>query len=216
MNNKQHLYRAKSKKKPKHWVHGNLLVPTELSSGYFIVSKHEELPAIAIAIDYETPWGQLLSAQIPFGTPILCAAVEIDPATIGIYTGHKDKNGKLIFTGDLIKLAAPLLSELLYIVEQDETGEYMLMLDDGSGLLSGVDLGIVTGEYEIKGNIHDNPTMVHKNFGKKCTNCKHSTTAVPQNVQICWCQESRYFARVLDEDTALCHYYEEDNKKGNC
>ena len=87
--------------------------------------------------------------------------IEIDPKTLGQYTGLKDKNGKEIYEGDVVRIWADPKDYNGYkghnyigIVEWDE---FILgfILSDGHGLK---DFEFI----EIVGNIYENPELLNK------------------------------------------------------
>lgn len=94
--------------------------------------------------------------------------LEVLPETVGQYTGLTDKNGKKIFEGDILKIIHKYQSPF-----DDDTKEYtdidvdVVHFDDEglcfsygkSPFLCVVDN--VTAEYEIIGNIHDNPKLLN-------------------------------------------------------
>lgn len=111
-------------------------------------------------------WMQGNLLQYSDGTCCICHAVsrvnhyKVVSSTVGECTGLKDKNGKLIFEGDIIK---SWLGKILTV----EFGQYY----DEEEMHSGCGW-YVTGEYgtlsfderwgghEIIGNIHDNPELL--------------------------------------------------------
>ena len=90
---------------------------------------------------------------------------EVIPETVGQYTGLTDKNGRKIFEGDIIKIR-------LDYIEDDET---ISKVYDFNGVLcvdyetpdyNSTALGFLYGEgvyeFEVIGNIHDNPELLNK------------------------------------------------------
>ena len=78
---------------------------------------------------------------------------DIDPATIGQYTGLKDKNVTEIYEGDIVQ---NIYGEIFTVEYYGEHWYgYVLTASDGCvGHLYEYD------EYEVIGNIHDNPELL--------------------------------------------------------
>ncbi len=101
--------------------------------------------------------------QNKFGMPI--ANYEIDPETVGQFTGLTDKNGKKIFEGDIV-------AQNWYVHDEpsdDSVGEVVFCEQDCSfSVMETNKDGIVPlgrchayhWEAEVIGNIHDNPELL--------------------------------------------------------
>jgi uncharacterized phage protein (TIGR01671 family) len=78
---------------------------------------------------------------------------EIDPATLGQYTGLKDRNGREIYEGDILH-------------DHFCNNRYVVLFGGGSFDVmstlykSGNYLSDAVGDIEIIGNIHDNPELM--------------------------------------------------------
>lgn len=98
---------------------------------------------------------------------LVCVA----PETVGQYTGLKDKNGKRIFEGDMIK---PFDDEIDKMVVEFHYGQFLLCLygyrgyiaeygweEEGKyGCFEAEPLSSYGDDIEIIGNIHDNPELL--------------------------------------------------------
>ena len=98
---------------------------------------------------------------------------EVDRETVGQYTGLKDKNGKRIFEGDMIK---PFDDEIDKMVVEFHHGQFLLCLygergymaeygweEEGNyGCFEAEPLSSYGDDIEIIGNIHGNPELLEK------------------------------------------------------
>ncbi len=97
---------------------------------------------------------------------------EVDPETVGQFTGVKDKNGTRIFEGDLISVDDyPFVNEdgqWNYVAEFDwdevnlAFGAFFRQRKDSNvwGISEGCPCDLEDVDFEIVGNIHDNPEML--------------------------------------------------------
>ena len=129
------------------WVEGGLVLPNhELpdGAGLFLEGK-AFLCADLYSIRVEGYGKKMLE---------LAGFVEIDPETVGQYTGLCDKNGKKIFEGDVVRLLCHVHS-----INPLELVEYC-----GGGFspfaIPGWECTPDADDAEVIGNIHDNPELL--------------------------------------------------------
>lgn len=103
-------------------------------------------------------------AYILAGSRIVTIEWEIDPSTVGQYTGQKDKNGKRIFEGDIMKQ-----KDITYQGEIQIEGEkYLVASSSGcwfgickkTDYKSAIFLSELCNTGEVIGNIHDNAELL--------------------------------------------------------
>ena len=89
-----------------------------------------------------------------------CGCFDIDPETVGQFTGLMDKNGKEIYEGDIVKWS----NGMLYAVKFWDGMFYASIEECNEGIFGGFPLYRLTeyedGGCEIVGNIHDNTELL--------------------------------------------------------
>ena len=137
------------------WIEGSLI-----NDGRCFIAIHPSLafgPTCKDEINGETLWG-----LYPF--------FEVDPSTVGQYTGLTDKNGKRIFEGDIVYYSC---SDISAIIKQGQytdidlpnkpaVGYYVEYLEDGKTFQESIDSRECDEEYgcEVIGNATDNPELL--------------------------------------------------------
>ena len=137
------LFRGKTVGTNGKFVYGNLIYV----EGYCcILERKEDLhPMDEPYLDGEIGW-------------IDGKATPVHPETVGQFTGLHDKNGKMIFEGDICKTDLKWGS-LLQIIFNNYCATFQVLFDDGYSedfrqLYSDV------RHIEVIGNIHDNPELM--------------------------------------------------------
>ena len=97
----------------------------------------------------------------------------VDPETVGQFTGLHDKNGKEIYEGDLIRSPSGLVYTVIFGTwVHDEKKEFPKIIDkyehtgwcislDGNTPCELLDSEVYSGV--ITGNVHDNPSLLKVN-----------------------------------------------------
>ena len=136
---------------------GKRLKNGEWAEGYL----YEHEPAlVGIAYENDVPepseWFIARTGFADWNMPRPVEFVEIDPSTVGQYTGLNDKNGERIFEGDILLVDG---EDGYFKLEFDEDTARFIML--GDSILVDFD-NFWSYEVEIIGNIHDNPELLEK------------------------------------------------------
>ena len=82
---------------------------------------------------------------------------QVDSKTVGQFTGLTDKNGKKIFEGDIVKSITHFYGnqkERITVISFEE------IENDSFGEPYTIGYAILGSEYEVIGNIHDNPELL--------------------------------------------------------
>ena len=92
---------------------------------------------------------------------------EVIPETVGQYTGLTDKNGKKIFEGDIVKARVTENTgygtkkyESIYEIKYHEKYCYFYLAREKNNLLFDGNWSYFVSQFEIIGNIHDNPELL--------------------------------------------------------
>ena len=101
-------------------------------------------------------WIEGCLRQYPNGRAGICCnkmqhLFQVDPATVGQFTGLKDRNGLMIFEGDIIKMSDGKIGAVVY---NDDCAGYELRGGGCTLCLSH------ENERLVIGNIHDNPELL--------------------------------------------------------
>lgn len=126
------------------WIYGDLL---QKNSGRKVIMTNLHT------------WGDNPDDVEPYGEYIT-----VDPNTVGQYTGIKDKNGKEIYEGDIVK--TPLLDPIFGDILADAWCNALIRFNQGSFVViyynsHNIYLQDLCDKIELLGNIHDNPELLN-------------------------------------------------------
>ncbi|WP_407310562.1 YopX family protein [Desulfosporosinus sp. SB140] len=114
----------------------------ELVYGYYIRYEHMGIVKHIIVVN----WAQ-----------VYANSHKVIPATVGQFTGLRDKNGKEIYEGDIL-ISDTYPDNILKVEYRDSSFGAYPILKGNSGVVNLHVLALNT--YEVIGNVHENPEIL--------------------------------------------------------
>jgi uncharacterized phage protein (TIGR01671 family) len=111
-----------------------------------------------IAWNFDSPTHQIINGNTFYG---------VDPATVGQYTGLRDKKCKKIYEGDIIRIRETKEDDWeIYVVKYYGDEGYPAFDTDPqiNCDCNGLSYAMAACEVEIIGNIHDNPELLESDI----------------------------------------------------
>jgi hypothetical protein len=161
--NDRYLFKAKRKDNGE-WVQGNLIQSCDSTDGWeaiIIPVKNSNMFAKHIENDYSTMFTKPIGRG--YGNLGFENWYRVDPSTICLCTGLKDKNGKLIWEYDICDRKEEY-PEIVKYNNGDWTLDYSYLKGKESGYCY-CNLGFYALErkyVEVIGNVFDNPELLKK------------------------------------------------------
>lgn len=90
----------------------------------------------------------------------LAGLKEVDPATVGQYTGLTDKNGVKVFRGDIVRTVYDGVENVFVVVWDNDELDFKATNGRGNYGSGGFQYLPCCEEVEVIGNIHDNPELL--------------------------------------------------------
>lgn len=114
--------------------------------------------------DLVSGWKEFPPALRMHTGDLMVAVAEVDPATVGQYTGLKDKNGKRIFEGDLVRYYERQIGgedwPVIQPVGYEEGGFCVHRCFLNNWLRNAINGNIQLEGIEVIGNVHDKPELL--------------------------------------------------------
>ena len=145
-------------------MHEILLRGKRIDNGEWIEGaycKHDTVKICFSSDDPKTKHLIITDGFCDWGFEPPLTGYEVDPETVGQYTGLKDMNGKRIFEGDIVKaqdnlIFSPFCDGLVGKVVYIETAFFIEPKDPTKAEYLFNECAV----YEVLGNIHDNPELL--------------------------------------------------------
>lgn len=125
------------------WIEGYLSKIFFAHKEYWAITRKEVVGRYAHATEYDF------------------VSYEVYPETIGQYTGIDDKNGKKVFEGDIVAGAVHWLERMKNGFVAFKDGSFGLIWYRGEVAQFNPFTSMCNVEYEVIGNIHDNPELLN-------------------------------------------------------
>lgn len=137
--------------------HGKCLSTGEWVEGF--AYEHEPpLRCFDTGPEEQSRWFIVKTAFADWGLPRNVDFIEVDPDTIGQYTGLQDKNKKKIFEGDILKGKGSRVFVVEYFAN---IAGFVAHSTDDSNSQPCMNYGTMV-YYEVIGNIYDNPEIYRR------------------------------------------------------
>ena len=132
----------------KYHFRGKRLDNGEWVDGFYC--KHNTVKTCLASDDPEPKHLIIMDGFCDWGFEPPLQGVEVDPVTVGQYTGASDKNDRRIFEGDIVRH-----NDKIYVIS------YIPKYARFAGTTSGIVMAIfLFSACEVIGNIHDNPDLL--------------------------------------------------------